>query len=373
MRKTIYILFTASLLCLLAACSSSEKTAPLPERLQGAWKLASWDGVPAADLEAYISFNTDNSFEILLQTSETYLQKYSGRYMLTESTLVGTYTDGAWEDSYEIKADRKGNQLSIKGKVSGKTGTFTRMTGSLPATTVPFESLFEGEWQETSPDNSSIEPETYMSFDGDGAFVIYRQAMDNYYQKETGGYDVSGTALSGKILTARGTTYTALFDKAGETLALTRISDGKTISYVRTTIPSSVKNPSLLSQIDGEWALTTWNGSVPQDFMAYLVFNGGAFEIYQQIEQTYYEKYTGSYTITGTGPRTATMSGTYSDSSAWGSTYNVEIDQDGNTFTMTSTTNVSEVSIYTRTPVPSSVKDGAVTKQETRSSGFRLL
>lgn len=54
----------------------------------------------------------------------------------------------------------------------------------------------------------------------------------------------------------------------------------------------------LAKQLVGEWHLVSWNGAAPGVFDAYVSFaSDKTFEIYQQIEQVGYQKYTGSYLI----------------------------------------------------------------------------
>ena len=93
------------------------------------------------------------------------------------------------------------------------------------------------------------------------------------------------------------------------------------------------------------------------------------FEIYQQIEQVGYQKYTGSYLIGN-----KMLSGKYSDNTPWGSSYEVSFDESGNTLTLVSDPSVGEVSVYTRASIPASVKGGAtVMKASSRAAGPLLF
>ena len=120
----------------------------------------------------------------------------------------------------------------------------------------------------------------------------------------------------------------------------------------------------LVKQLAGEWQLKTWNGEAPRDFDAYVSFGADrSFEIYQRIEQVGYQKYSGKYEI-----RNGMLGGVYSDGKPFGSTYDIAFDESGNTLTLTSATNVTEVSVYERSTIPNSVKEGAAVMKSTRSA-----
>lgn len=124
----------------------------------------------------------------------------------------------------------------------------------------------------------------------------------------------------------------------------------------------------LAGQLAGEWRLASWVGDAPAEFDAYVSFSSnGSFEIYQRIEQVYYQKFTGSYLL-----RKETLSGKYSDGTPWNSTYEISFDGTGNTLTMVSDPTSGEVSVYTRTTIPASVKGDARLSKTVRSAG-RLL
>ena len=120
----------------------------------------------------------------------------------------------------------------------------------------------------------------------------------------------------------------------------------------------------LVKQLAGEWQFKTWNGEAPRDFDAYVSFGADrSFEIYQRIEQVGYQKYSGKYEI-----RNGMLGGVYSDGKPFGSTYDIAFDESGNTLTLTSATNVTEVSVYERSTIPNSVKEGAAVMKSTRSA-----
>ncbi len=121
-------------------------------------------------------------------------------------------------------------------------------------------------------------------------------------------------------------------------------------------------SPALLKALAGEWHLTAWVGEKPSGFDTYLQFNTDkTFVVYQQVEEVYYQKYTGNFLLKGTN-----ISGKYSDNTTWGSAYEISLDETGNTLTMKSDS-AGETNIYTRSAIPESVKAGAKAAQASRS------
>lgn len=125
----------------------------------------------------------------------------------------------------------------------------------------------------------------------------------------------------------------------------------------------------LVKQLAGEWQLKTWNGEAPQDFDAYICFaTDRSFEIYQQIEQVGYQKYSGKYEV-----KNDVLNGTYSDGKPFGSAYDISFDESGDTLTLTSATSVAETSVYVRAAIPNTVKNEATVMKTSRTASVRLL
>ena len=72
---------------------------------------------------------------------------------------------------------------------------------------------------------------------------------------------------------------------------------------------------------------------------------------------------TGSYQV-----QNDVLSGKYSGGKNFGSTYDISFNESGSTLTLTSATNVTEVSVYERSTIPNSVKEGAAVMKSTRSA-----
>lgn len=103
--------------------------------------------------------------------------------------------------------------------------------------------------------------------------------------------------------------------------------------------------------LPGEWhcAATEFGADI------YVGFDeNGAFDLYQMLGEGRYRHYTGNWSIKG-----EVLSGTYSDGTAWGSSYKMNFD--GNdSMTLTAQNGSEEALIYSRESIPSEVKDGCI-------------
>lgn len=129
-------------------------------------------------------------------------------------------------------------------------------------------------------------------------------------------------------------------------------------------------NSPLAKQLAGEWHLASWTGeNAPAAFDAYVSFaSNGSFEIYQRIEEVYYQRFTGSYKL-----KDSSLTGKYSFNASWNNSYEISFDESGNTLTMVSDPSSGEVSVYTRTPIPESVRNEAQDVKSVRSTMLLLF
>ena len=122
----------------------------------------------------------------------------------------------------------------------------------------------------------------------------------------------------------------------------------------------------------GEWVLTSWNDTAPgEDFGVYMeLADNGNFTLYEKVVTPAYVRYSGTYTADG-----STFSGTYSDGKPLNAVYAYEIDDSGNTLTMTAGGTVEpDVCIYTRTSIPEDVLSAPdATATKAGSEGRRFL
>ena len=116
--------------------------------------------------------------------------------------------------------------------------------------------------------------------------------------------------------------------------------------------PKAPATPAIV----GEWQLSGIESKAVEyagkEIDVYLSFaSDGSFELYQNLAGGRFIRYTGSWELDG-----SSLSGTYSNKKAWGSTYTVNVSGDS----MTLTSDVSgEVDTYTRKEIPSEVKEGS--------------
>ncbi len=117
--------------------------------------------------------------------------------------------------------------------------------------------------------------------------------------------------------------------------------------------------------IVGEWHIATFEGD-EAPFDIYVDFNeDGSYEMYQRLYTLNYERYGGTYAVSGD-----TVTGSYDDGQSWKCGYKAELSADGNTLTMRSYEDVSVTTVYTKTPIPTEVKDEAAATRATDSERF---
>lgn len=122
--------------------------------------------------------------------------------------------------------------------------------------------------------------------------------------------------------------------------------------------PKTPENP-LIKGVIGQWHLTSWSASMPEQADVYVEFKeDNTFVLYQKDWNIpiYYVKFTGTYLINDT-----IITGQYSDGKSWGATsgYTTTLSEDGK-LTMVNVDNTGDVSVYTKvTAIPSEVVSGA--------------
>lgn len=111
--------------------------------------------------------------------------------------------------------------------------------------------------------------------------------------------------------------------------------------------------PSVPKTIAGEWHYES--ASIETEI--YLGFTDeGKFELYQKIGDGKYRLYRGSWNL-----ENDILSGKYNDGKPWGSDYAFSLSESGDTMTLSPLSSAGgEGHLYTRTDIPSEVKDGCV-------------
>ncbi len=104
---------------------------------------------------------------------------------------------------------------------------------------------------------------------------------------------------------------------------------------------------NLEEQIIGQWHST----SISVDGDIYIEFDQAkTFELYQQIGEGAYRLYRGTWNLEGD-----LLTGKYNDGEDWAAAYKIAIE--GDALTMTSNNEAAEKSTYTKSEIPSEVKD----------------
>lgn len=127
MKKFISNLIFATFVALgLASCTKTDKNL---ERLSGEWH---WQGIEAdVELDVYVAFQTDNTFELFQKIGEGAFRHYSGTFTFDGKTLTGVYSDKTpWRYSYEVLLD--GDNLTMNYIGEEKSITYVRQ--SIPFT-----------------------------------------------------------------------------------------------------------------------------------------------------------------------------------------------------------------------------------------------
>ncbi len=120
------------------------------------------------------------------------------------------------------------------------------------------------------------------------------------------------------------------------------------------------------NKIAAEWKLIEW-ADTPAEMDVYIEFNiKKTFTIYQQTESVRFVKFTGIYSVKGD-----VISGSYSDGTAWGSSYILNVE--GETMTMVSKTDIAEINTYAKTVIPAEVKEEAENNIQSKSLGIKRL
>ena len=102
--------------------------------------------------------------------------------------------------------------------------------------------------------------------------------------------------------------------------------------------------------IAGVWRLTSYRGAEPSFDIYMDITSTGGLTLYQRIDSRYWDVYQSSMAI---DTENYIISGVYTDNVAWGSSYYISIGSD--TMTWTSTNDATDISIYTRSTLPTSM------------------
>lgn len=117
----------------LAACSKSRRVV---SELEGEWKLESYYGTPAVNVEVpvevYISFS-DGQFELFQKSGGGHFNLYSGTYAYDGETITGTYSDGQdWTSGYLVSFSEDGGRMTMSQYVNDEEYACVYVRTSIP-------------------------------------------------------------------------------------------------------------------------------------------------------------------------------------------------------------------------------------------------
>ena len=120
--KNIVLAF--AVLLAFTGCGKKEK----PLDITGEWNLTRIETKAATigdqSVDVYVSFASDNSFEIYQMLGSGRYRKFSGTWTLTNKTLDGKYSDGKpWGSSYEVELT---DDLMILSSSFGEESTYKK-------------------------------------------------------------------------------------------------------------------------------------------------------------------------------------------------------------------------------------------------------
>lgn len=148
------------------------------------------------------------------------------------------------------------------------------------------------------------------------------------------------------------TTYEAKVSIVAGVQSQVRESEIASITTPQSEVPIVPEPPTGgdTTTIAGVWRLTSYRGAEPSFDIYMDITSTGGLTLYQRIDSRYWDVYQSSMAI---DTENYIISGVYTDNVAWGSSYYISISSD--TMTWTSTNDATDISIYTRSTLPTSM------------------
>ena len=210
--------------------------------------------------------------------------------------------------------------------------------------------------------NNGITAEVSVFYDGVAAeeFESKEPIVYNFYYRKKGAslWEEAETTFSNggmkttiaASLLMEDTTYeviasiTAGTDKQVRETAIAEITTPKS-EEPDTPITPEPPTGGDTSSIKGVWHLTEWRGVTPS-FEVYMDITAtGGVTLYQRIENNYWDIYQSSASI-----EAGVIWGVYTDGTNWGASYSITIE--GDSMTWVDTADSSDISVYTRSELP---------------------
>ena len=181
-------------------------------------------------------------------------------------------------------------------------------------------------------------------------YIYFRTKGNNLWEEYT------LTANNSVVIPAEqlqpNTTYEAKVSIVAGAQSQVRESEIASITTPQSEVPIVPEPPTGgdTTTIAGVWRLTSYRGAEPSFDIYMDITSTGGLTLYQRIDSRYWDVYQSSMAI---DTENYIISGVYTDNVAWGSSYYISIGSD--TMTWTSTNDATDISIYTRSTLPTSM------------------
>lgn len=129
--KARIILF-AVLVMMVSACGDKGSDSKKGLDITGQWELIDIETkavqIGEAEIEVYIEFNKDNTFNLWQMIGAGRFEKMTGTWTLNQNVLSGKYSDGkAWGANYEVGIE-SGNLVMTETKQDIQTYIYRKCT-----------------------------------------------------------------------------------------------------------------------------------------------------------------------------------------------------------------------------------------------------
>lgn len=128
MKKFIYI-FVALLLVVTPGCKKNGSEATTATKLVGQWHCIAEELNVAEDIDVYVEFMADKSFNLYQKIGQGRHRHFTGTWSVSGDVLSGLYADGSeWGSSYAVEFSGMDAMKLTAKNGSKEVMTYTRET-----------------------------------------------------------------------------------------------------------------------------------------------------------------------------------------------------------------------------------------------------
>ena len=128
MKRLIYI-FVALLLVVTPGCKKNGSEATTATKLVGQWHCIAEELNVAEDIEVYVEFMADKSFNLYQKIGQGRHRHFTGTWSVSGDVLSGLYADGTeWGSSYAVEFSGMDAMKLTAKNGSKEVMTYTRET-----------------------------------------------------------------------------------------------------------------------------------------------------------------------------------------------------------------------------------------------------